>query len=106
MDLQVIWAPSARLDLKIVVQEIAKFDEDGAERIGRGLIEVTKRLGLFPHSGRVVPEFGWDSLREIVFRKYRIIYSVRTDRNSVEIVRVWHGARGHPVLPLEADSNK
>lgn len=41
--------------------------------------------------GRVVPERGDESLREVIFRGYRIIYKVRAD--VVGIICFAHGAR-------------
>ncbi len=52
---------------------------------------VTERLTNFPLSGRVVPEVGKKSIREIILGNYRIIYRVLPD--EVEILTVHHGAR-------------
>jgi len=42
-------------------------------------------------SGRVVPEVGDDTVREVIHGNYRMVYRVRSD--LVEIVTVFHGAR-------------
>jgi plasmid stabilization system protein ParE len=44
-----------------------------------------------PRIGRVVPEFGREDLREVLFRGYRIVYLLRGD--TVTVPRVVHGAR-------------
>ena len=49
-----------------------------------GLIE-------FPLSGRVVPEFNDENIREVIFHNYRIVY--RVNRINVEIINVIHVAR-------------
>jgi plasmid stabilization system protein ParE len=49
--------------------------------------------------GRVVPEFGVPSIREIIFKSYRIVYRVNHESRVVEVSRFWHGARGTPELP-------
>ena len=49
------------------------------------------RLGSHPLSGRVVAEVGDESLREVIYGNYRIVYRVRQD--LVEIATVFHGAR-------------
>jgi toxin ParE1/3/4 len=51
----------------------------------------TDRLGMFPFSGRVVPEFESPDVRELIFGNYRIIYEIFGD--SVEIIAFVHGAR-------------
>lgn len=37
-------------------------------------------------------------LREIVFRSYRIFYDVSEETHRVDILHVWHAARGEPEL--------
>ena len=49
-----------------------------------------KNISVFPKSGRVVPEFGEENLREIFFHKYRIVYSIIDD--NVTILAIVHGA--------------
>jgi plasmid stabilization system protein ParE len=54
------------------------------------------RLLRFPELGRVVPEFGQATLRELIVRPYRLVYRLRGE--AVEIVTVFHGARMFPDL--------
>jgi plasmid stabilization system protein ParE len=49
------------------------------------------RLEAFPLSGRVVPEFRIDALRELIVDGYRIVYTV--EQGDVEILVVTHGSR-------------
>jgi len=46
---------------------------------------------MFPTSGRIVPEFGREDVREIVFGNYRIMYQMVAD--EVEVIAFVHGAR-------------
>ncbi|MCF8111459.1 MAG: type II toxin-antitoxin system RelE/ParE family toxin [Desulfobacteraceae bacterium] len=57
-----------------------------------------ERLVDFPESGRIVPEFGDPGIREVIRKPFRIVYRVRNDTNAVEIIRVWHAARGIPQI--------
>lgn len=98
MDYRVIWSPSARLDLKEIVEYIASENPAAAKRIGLSLIDATKNLSRFPKKGRIVPEYHTDSLREIPLKPYRIVYRVFDESRSAEIVRVWHAARGTPEI--------
>ena len=61
------------------------------EKLLKEIISKIERLADFPESGRIVPEFGIASLREIVFPPFRIVY--RLDENRVRIVRVWRSER-------------
>jgi toxin ParE1/3/4 len=68
MGYQVALAPSARRDLRDIVRYISLDSPERALAFGQLLISSTKRLAEFPEMGRVVPEFGDASLREIVVR--------------------------------------
>jgi toxin ParE1/3/4 len=54
-----------------------------------------ERLKDNPRSGRVVPELGNESIREVIHGNYRIVY--RLQREVVEIATVFHGARLFPL---------
>lgn len=101
MDFKVVWSPSARLDLMDIVTYIAEDNPALAEKFGTSLIEASKTLKRFEKQGRVVPEFELENLRELIHKRYRIIYRVKRREELIEIVRLWHGARGKPELQPE-----
>ena len=86
------FAESAVSDLEDI---LAYFKEQGSPETGRRLvgeiIAQTERLQHYPDSGRVVPEFGLELLREIIHPPFRIIY--RREKNKLRIVRVWRSER-------------
>jgi toxin ParE1/3/4 len=49
------------------------------------------RLTEFPLSGRVVPEFNQEDVRELIVRNYRVVYQLIGE--DIGIIRVHHGAR-------------
>ena len=98
MAYQLIWSPMARLDLLDMLAYIAEDNPLAARNFAQGVFAVIERLAEFPESGRVVPEFGDRTIREVIRKPCRIVYRVRLDVSQVEIVRVWHGARGTPAL--------
>jgi plasmid stabilization system protein ParE len=55
------------------------------------IVSRIERLGAHPLSGRVVPEFNVEHLREIIFPPFRIVY--RHDKNKIRIVRIWRSER-------------
>lgn len=65
---------------------------------GYQMISQTDQLQTFPQLGRIVPEFRNQNIREIIFRPYRIVYRVNHEPKFCEIARVWHSARGIPLL--------
>jgi toxin ParE1/3/4 len=98
MAYKLIWSPAARDDLFDIVSFIARDSRDRAEAFGYHLIKATDKLQSFPEIGRIVPEYEVPTIREIIIRSRRIIYRVNHERKLVEIVRVWHSARGTPRL--------
>jgi len=73
----------------------AYYVREGAPEAGKRLISEfvgrIERLSAHPMSGRVVPEFNADHLREIIYPPFRIVY--RLDKNKVRIVRIWRSER-------------
>jgi len=98
MAYKLIWSPAARDDLHDIIVFIARDNPKRAMSFGYELISEIDRLTDFPNSGRIVPEYRNDNIREIVFRPYRIVYRVDHERALCEIARVWHSARGIPQL--------
>jgi plasmid stabilization system protein ParE len=64
---------------------------DVGDRLVKEIISQIERLTDFPESGRIVPEFNIENLREIIFAPFRIVY--RLDGNKIKIVRVWRSER-------------
>lgn len=98
MAYKLTWSPAARDDLHDIVIFIARDNPERAMSFGYQLISETDRLQAFPRLGRLVPEYQNEDLREIILRPYRIVYRLNHERKLCEIVRVWHSARGTPLL--------
>lgn len=67
---------------------IALDDIPMAIKWSGGIFEHCEQLRNFPHSGRVVPEFGRQEIREIVHGNYRLIYEVKV--NQIDMLTIWH----------------
>jgi len=98
MAFQIIWADSALADLEQIVRYIAAEDSDAARRFGLTLISRVEETASFPRKGRVVPEENQETLREIIFAPYRIVYELSDREGVLHVLRVWHSARG--AIPL------
>ena len=98
MAYKLIWSPAARDDLHDIVVFIRRDNPNRAMSFGYELISETDRLQEFPESGRIVPEYRNNYIREIIFRPYRIVYRVDHERKLCQIARIWHSARGIPQL--------
>jgi toxin ParE1/3/4 len=62
-----------------------------AGAVVRRIVGLAQSLTKFPLSGRKVPEFEDESIRELIAYTYRIIYFV--DQSEVTIAAVIHGRR-------------
>lgn len=98
MAYKLIWAPSALFDLKDIFSFIAESSHQNSVRFIKSIFQQVEQLTKFPESGRVVPEFDDPGIREIIRKPCRIIYRLKSKKHIIEIVRIWHAARGLPKL--------
>jgi toxin ParE1/3/4 len=88
---RIVWAPQAVEDVEAIRAYVARDSPHYADLVVERILTAVALLGSSPRAGRVVPEVGDDSLREIIHANYRIVYRLRQD--LVEIATVFHGAR-------------
>jgi toxin ParE1/3/4 len=91
---RIVWSPHSLRDLQSIHAYIAPDSAIYADLVVQRIVDAVERLPAFPGSGRVVPERGDASLRELIVRPYRIVYRVRG--TIVEIATVFHAARLFP----------
>ena len=78
-------------DLRSIHSYIAKDSKIYADKFVEKLINRVDQLESFPKSGRVVPEFESDTIRELIEGNYRIVYKINSDH--IGVVRIHHSAR-------------
>jgi toxin ParE1/3/4 len=88
---KVIWTEFAVEDLRSIHTYISQDSKVYADRFIEKIISRVGQLETYPQSGRVVPEFHIDTLRELIEGNYRIIYKINSE--SIGVVRVHHSAR-------------
>ena len=88
---RVSWSPSAIADVNAIAAYIARDSPAYASGVVSQILNATRSLNSFPSSGRVVPEFGDEAIREKLVYGYRIIYRITGE--EVTIVTVIHGKR-------------
>ena len=75
--------------------EIEDFiSQDSPERAGKfvdQIVEHAETLSDKPLRGRTVPEISNPDIRELIFKKYRIVYRIRG--NNLDILTVFEGHR-------------
>jgi plasmid stabilization system protein ParE len=89
---KITFAVSAVQDLEAIRTWYAdqQIPEIG-ERLVTEILSAVERLADFPLSGRIVPEFDIENLREVIHPPFRIVH--RIDKRSIRVVRVWRSAR-------------
>jgi len=89
--MKILWTDPAIEDLRNLHSYIAKDSEVYANSFVERIILVVEKLTNFPRLGRAVPEAEEETIRELLYRNYRIIY--RINGEMIEVVTVIHGRR-------------
>lgn len=86
------FAISAVTDLEDIQEYYTKENvpHTGKRLVGEVIAQI-ERLADHPLSGRIVPEFNVEHLREIIHPPFRIVY--RYDTKRVRVVRIWRSER-------------
>lgn len=88
---RVVWSRRAIEDLEAIAEYIAQDSPAYAAGVVRTVINQTRTLSRFPRSGRRVPEFDDENIRELLAYSYRVIYRIQDE--EVLIAAVIHGKR-------------
>jgi toxin ParE1/3/4 len=88
---RVVWSPRALADVQAIAEYVAKDSASYASTVVRKILASTRSLADFPFSGRIVPEFEEETLREVFAYSYRVIYRIEDD--SIIVAAVIHGKR-------------
>jgi addiction module RelE/StbE family toxin len=90
--MKILWTQEAREQLIEIEHFISK---DNPERAAQFITEIIEHAeAVLPGGtriGRTVPEISNLEIRELIFKKYRIVY--RINKNNVEILTVFEGHR-------------
>ncbi len=93
--MKVHWTDTAIECLSAIHNYIAKNSTLYAKRLVDRLTRRSQQIGNFPLSGRIVPEFGVEQIREVIEGSYRIIYYIKPDQ--IDVLAVVHGAQDIPI---------
>ena len=89
--MKIRWTDPAIKSLRNLHGYIAKDSEIYASSFVQRIILAVEKLTNFPRLGRVVPEADEETIRELLYQNYRIIYRIKGER--VEILTVMQGSR-------------
>jgi toxin ParE1/3/4 len=86
------WTEKSLSDLSCIATYISGDSPTYAKIMSRRIRERAQQLKYFPNSGRMVPEFGDPSVRELMCGSYRIIHRIVTPYR-VDILTIHHSSR-------------
>ena len=100
--MKVHWTATADGHLEAIHAYIAQDSPEYAQRMVDRLTRRSQQIADFPLSGRRVPEYEMDQIREMIEGPYRIIYHIMADQ--IDILAVLHGARD--ILRQDAEAEQ
>lgn len=89
--MRVHWTQNAIKHLADIHAYISENSQIYAARMVDRLTKRTEQIAAFPRSGRMVPEFQAEDIREVIESPYRIIYRIKPEQ--IDVLAVIHGAR-------------
>jgi addiction module RelE/StbE family toxin len=92
---KVHWTDTALEHLQAIHAYIARNSPQYALRIVDRLTRRSQQIAEFPLSGRVVREFEFQQIREVLEGPYRIIYYIKPDQ--VDVLAVVHATQEIPL---------
>ena len=89
--MKILWTDPSIEDLRNLHSYIAKDSEVYASSFVERIILAVEKLTNFPRLGRVVPEAENETIRELLYHNYRLIYRINGD--MIEILTVLYDRR-------------
>ncbi len=92
--MKVHWTDTAIEHLAAIYEYIAQNSPLYAQRMVDRLTRRSEQIAVFPKSGRKVPEYEADDIREVIETPYRIIYRIKFEQ--IDVLAVIHSAQMPP----------
>jgi toxin ParE1/3/4 len=92
--MRVHWTQNAIEHLVNIYEYIALNSPTYANRMVDRITHRSEQIADQPLSGRIVPEYQTEDIRELIEKPYRIIYRIKA--NQIDVLAVIHGARFLP----------
>lgn len=86
--MRVHWTDNAISHLLDIYEYIARDSSIYAKRMVDRLTRRSEQIAIFPMSGRKVPEYEADDIREIIEKPYRIIYRIKPEQ--IDVLAIVH----------------
>lgn len=89
--MRIFWTEAALNQLEAIRDYLSHTSPDYARRVVERLVNRSEQIAAFPRSGRMVPEYEIDEVRQVIESLYRLIYLIKEEQ--VEILAVIHTSR-------------
>ena len=89
--MEIHWTETAESHLDAIYNYISLDSPRYAAQLIDRIISRSQQIADFPLSGRRVPEYEMDQIREVIEGSYRIIYYIKPDQ--ITVLAVIHGRR-------------
>ena len=89
--MKLFWTKTAVENLSAIYTYIAQNSPQYAARIVDRVTRRSLQIVNFPLSGRIVPEFETEQIREVIEGSYRIIYYIKPEQ--IDVLAVIHGSQ-------------
>ena len=94
--MKVHWTARAEARLDAIHAYIAQDNPAAALRVVQQILRRSWQIAAFPNSGRRVPDYARDDVRELIEGSYCIVYRLLADR--IDVLAVMHNAQ---LLPTD-----
>ncbi|MFQ5651778.1 MAG: type II toxin-antitoxin system RelE/ParE family toxin [bacterium] len=91
--MRIVFSSRAKADLAECVKFIAYDKPQAARKWAAHIRQSVLKLSDHPKIGRAVPEYGDESIRDIIKGQYRIVYKIDEKNDTVVIVTIHHTKR-------------
>ncbi len=91
--MKVVFSATAKADLIEIARFIARDKPQAARKWAADIRKSVEKLSTLPRLGRIVPEYGEETIREIIKGQYRIVYKIDEKKKTVVVLTVHHGKR-------------
>jgi len=91
--MKVVISSRAKSDLAEIVTFIANDKPRAARNWASTVRKSISNLSDFSKLGRVVPEYGDDTIREIIKGQYRIVYKIDDSKSTIVVLTIHHAKR-------------
>ncbi|MGH9871483.1 MAG: type II toxin-antitoxin system RelE/ParE family toxin [Pyrinomonadaceae bacterium] len=91
--MKVRWTESALTQLQAIHDYLAQTSPEYALRIVDRLTKRSIQIAAFPFSGRMVPEYEVNEVREVIEVPYRMIYLIVEATDQLDVLAIIHTSR-------------